>query len=109
LKLSHPPPPLRQRVAWVIALRLVFLTLILLLFGIFYFRGVHSRVFSFGSFSSKLLLISLALGFSAAGLSAFLLRTKIQPTVVAYGQILFDQVTWTILAYLSGGLGSGAT
>ncbi|RYE93857.1 MAG: two-component sensor histidine kinase [Myxococcales bacterium] len=105
--MTRPPaPPSRaQRLAWLLALRLVLLLMILSLTGVLHLR---ERAL-FGVFSGQLVLGVLAIAFAAAAWQAVLLRRGRFLGVVAVSQILVDQVTWTLLAYVSGGVASGIT
>jgi len=97
--------PLSRRLAWVTAARLLFLMAALAIFGFFYLK----RALSFDTFSVQLALITLAGAFACAGVYAAILRSGRGLTVLAGAQLLVDQLTWTIIVYLSGGTSSGAT
>ncbi len=99
------PPSRAQRLSWLLALRLSLLLLILSLTGVLYLRERGL----FGLFSGQLVLGVLALAFAAAAGQAAMLRRGKHLGVVALSQILVDQVTWTLLAYVSGGVASGLT
>lgn len=94
---------LPRRLAYLSAGRLLFLTLSLALVGTSYLRGVET--------SSTTLRIGLALlvvSFALAGVYALLLRLGRGLTWLADVQIVLDQLTWTVVAYLTGGASSGA-
>src|SRR6185295_18507613 len=52
---------------------------------------------------------TLAGAFALAGVYAAVLRTGKRLDALAVTQIIFDQATWTVLVYLTGGASSGAT
>lgn len=97
--------PLPRRLAWVTAARLCFLVVLLALLGTFYFRQ-EPRL---ESFSIQVALVTLAVSFALAGLYAALLRSGRYLERVGELQLVLDQLTWTVLVYLSGGASSGAT
>ncbi|HEX6763859.1 MAG TPA: ATP-binding protein, partial [Polyangiaceae bacterium] len=94
---------LSRRLALVTAARLVLLTLALALVGLFYLRGA-----GFGSATLRLGLGTLVVSFSLAGLYAMVLRAGRGLQLVADAQLVLDQLTWTVVAYLTGGASSGA-
>jgi signal transduction histidine kinase len=97
--------PLPRRLAWVTGARLLFLTALLALLGAFYLRG-GARL---GSFSIQVALVTLTVSFALAGVYATLLRSGRYLERVGEVQLVLDQITWTIVVYLSGGASSGAT
>jgi two-component system, NtrC family, sensor histidine kinase HydH len=97
--------PLPRRLAWVTAARLLFLTALLALLGVFYLRP-QARL---ESFSIQVALITLAISFALAGVYAALLRSGRYLERVGELQLVLDQLTWTVVVYLSGGAASGAT
>jgi signal transduction histidine kinase len=96
-------PALSRRLALLTAARLVFLTLCLGLVGLFYLRGA-----SLGSITLQLGLALLVVSFALAGGYALLLRLGRGLAFVADAQIVLDQLSWTVVAYLTGGASSGA-
>jgi two-component system sensor histidine kinase HydH len=96
-------PALSRRLALLTGLRLVFLTLCLALVGLLYLRGA-----SLGSTTLRVGLGLLIVSFALAGGYAVLLRVGRGLALVADAQIVFDQLTWTVVAYLTGGASSGA-
>lgn len=94
---------LSRRLARLTATRLVFLTLALALVGLFYLRGVK-----LASVTLQLSLALLVVSFALAGLYAALLRAGRALSFVADAQVVLDQLTWTVVAYLTGGASSGA-
>ena len=98
-------PGLASRLSWVTALRLGFITLLLGLTQAFYLRAG----FAVDSFSVKLVLLTLALAYALAGAYAAVLQRGRHLVALALTQVVFDQLTWTALVYVSGGATSGAT
>lgn len=96
-------PALSRRLALFTGLRLAFLTLCLALVGLLYLRGA-----SLGSTTLQVGLGLLSVSFALAGCYAMLLRVGRGLAFVADAQIVLDQLTWTVVAYLTGGASSGA-
>lgn len=96
---------LPRRLAWVTGVRLVLLTIPLALVAVFYLRGT----FNVGAFTVRLLLFTLSFSFGLAAVYAALLRAGRGGRLMAHAQLLCDQVVWTIVVYLTGGVASGAT
>jgi signal transduction histidine kinase len=97
--------PLALRLAWLIALRLLFLTIALAIIGLFYLRGG----FNIGSFTVRLALLTLIVSFALGGVYAAVLRSGRHLERLAHAQVVGDALIWTIVVYLSGGASSGAT
>ncbi len=97
--------PLARRLAWLTGARLLFLTIALALVGMFYLRDVYDT----GSYTLRVSLATLALSFAVAAVYAGVLRSGRGLERLAYVQVVLDQVTWTVVAYLTGGITSGAT
>ena len=97
--------PLALRLAWLIALRLLFLTFALAIIGLFYLRGG----FNIGSFTVRVALLTLIVSFGLGGLYAAVLRGGRNLERLADAQIVGDALIWTIVVYLTGGASSGAT
>lgn len=97
--------PLALRLAWLIALRLLFLTIALAITGLFYLRGG----FNIGSFTVRLALLTLIVSFALGGLYAAVLRSGRHLERLANAQLVGDALVWTTIVYLSGGASSGAT
>ncbi|MFW5741192.1 MAG: sensor histidine kinase [Myxococcota bacterium] len=95
---------LGRRLTTLTLLRLVFLSALLGILGRWHLREVQWR-----AFSVQVALIALAFGFALAGIYAIVLRSGRHYNGLAYTQLFFDQLTWTVLAYLTGGANSGAT
>jgi signal transduction histidine kinase len=97
--------PLPRRLAWLTGVRLLFLTLSLTLVGMFYLRGKYDL----GSFTTHVALATLGFSFLFAGIYAGLLRIGRHLEQLADAQLVLDQLTWTVVVYLTGGATSGAT
>jgi two-component system sensor histidine kinase HydH len=96
---------LSARLAAVTALRLAFLTLLLVATAFFYLRGDFARYPA----SLRIVLGTIAGAYALAGVYAVLLRAGRRLEVVASTQIVLDQLTWSAIVYVSGGATSGAT
>jgi two-component system, NtrC family, sensor histidine kinase HydH len=97
--------PLARRLAWVIAARLVFLTLSLGAIG-----GLNvARGFDVGSVTIQALLAILGTAFGVTAVYALVLRMGRALPTVGLIQLVLDQLIVTSLVYLTGGAGSGAT
>jgi two-component system, NtrC family, sensor histidine kinase HydH len=97
--------PLPRRLAALTAARLVLLSLSLSLVGAFYLRGR----FDMASYTLRIALCTFGVSFALAGIYAALLATGRHLERVADAQLVLDQFTWTVVAYLTGGASSGAT
>jgi two-component system, NtrC family, sensor histidine kinase HydH len=97
--------PLPRRLAWVTGARLLLLTALLALVGLFYLRGE----FRIGTFTVRVALGTLVVSFALTGIYATLLRSGRYMDQLAHAEIVLDQLTWTVIVYLSGGASSGAT
>lgn len=96
---------LRSRLAWITALRLVFLTLLLGAIAFFYLGGELTRY----PVSMRVVFGAIGISYALGGLYAALLRRGEKLRRVALLQVVFDQLTWTAIVYVSGGPTSGAT
>ena len=96
---------LARRLAGLTAARLLLLSLSLVLVGAFYLRGK----FGLGSFTLRVALETFGLSFALTGVYAALLRKGQHLERLAEAQLVLDQLTWTVVAYLTGGASSGAT
>ena len=96
---------LAGRLAWITGLRLGFLTLVLVVIAFVYLGG------GLGKFPLSLRVIfgTIAAGFALAAVYAALLRRGKNLRSVAQAQLVLDQLTWTVIVYVSGGATSGAT
>ncbi len=97
--------PLPRRLAWITLARLVLLVAALSLLGIFYLRGE----FRLETYSIQVALVILGCSFALAGGYAAVLRSGKRLELLADAQLVLDQLTWTVLVYLTGGASSGAT
>ncbi len=97
--------PLARRLAGLTAARLLLLSLSLALVGAFYLRGK----FGLESFTLRVALETFGLSFALTGVYAALLRKGQHLERLAEAQLVLDQLTWTVVAYLTGGASSGAT
>lgn len=97
--------PLPRRLAWLTAARVLFLAIALTLVGAFYLRDVGDL----RSFTLRVTLATVAVSFALAAIYAIVLRAGRGLDRLADVQLLLDQVTWTVVAYLTGGATSGAT
>jgi two-component system, NtrC family, sensor histidine kinase HydH len=96
---------LRARLSWITGLRLVFLTLFLGAVAFFYLGGELTRF----PFSMRVVLGAIATSYALGAVYATVLRSGKRSLELAYVQIVFDQVVWTAIVYVSGGPASGAT
>jgi signal transduction histidine kinase len=96
---------LAKRLAWITALRLGFLTLLLIATTLFYLPG------SLGIYpeSQGIVVATIGTAFGLAAVYATVLRTGKHLRRLALAQIVLDQLTWTAIVYVSGGATSGAT
>ncbi len=97
--------PLSRRLAWLTAARLLVLTVALGLVWLVYLGG-SDRI---GSFTLQVLAFVLAGSYAVAGAYAVMLRLGRFLAFVADAQLVLDQLTWTVVAYVTGGATSGAT
>jgi signal transduction histidine kinase len=100
-----PDHSLARRIAWITAVRLAFLVLLLSAIAIWYLQGELARY----PFSLRIVFGTIASGFALAGIYAVALRAGKRLTQLAWAQIALDQLTWTAIVYVSGGPSSGAT
>jgi signal transduction histidine kinase len=96
---------LAGRLAWITGLRLAFLLLLLGATATLYLRGELERY----PFSLRIVFLTIAGGFALAGLYAVALRSGKHLYELAWTQIVLDQLTWTAIVYVTGGVSSGAT
>lgn len=100
LGLASADAELSRRLTWLTALRLSVLTAAL--------------VISFGTlgpdrFTVRVAIFTLAGAYALAGLYALLLRVGLAGRRIAVAQLVTDQLTWTALVYVTGGVTSGAS
>jgi two-component system, NtrC family, sensor histidine kinase HydH len=96
---------LAGRLAWITALRLGFLVLLLGATATLYLGGELARY----PFSLRVVFVTIGAGFGLAAAYAVALRAGRRLEVLAWAQIALDQITWTAIVYVSGGATSGAT
>lgn len=105
LPLGVPDPPgsgqLLRRMTWLTAARLLVLLILLPLVSWLYLGGVVSLTL-------QVALVVLAVSFAASASYALLLRRGKNTRRVNDFQLVFDQLTWSVLVYLTGGAASGA-
>jgi two-component system sensor histidine kinase HydH len=94
---------LPRRLAFLTAGRLVFLSVALALIGLFYLRDTELK-----SDTLRTGLGLLVASFVLTGAFALWLRVGRALPLLADAQLVFDQVAWTVVAYLTGGAASGA-
>jgi two-component system sensor histidine kinase HydH len=97
--------PLPRRLAWLTFLRLGFAAAALGLVSLFYLRSGYELE----SFTLRLTLGTLVGAFALAAVYALVLRRGRFLERLADAQLVLDQLTWTIVVYLTGGASSGAT
>jgi signal transduction histidine kinase len=100
-----PDHSLARRIAWITAMRLAFLVLLLGATAVLYLQGELARY----PFSLRIVFVTIAGGFALAGAYAVVLRSGRRLTLLAWAQLALDQLTWTAIVYVSGGASSGAT
>jgi signal transduction histidine kinase len=86
-------------------LRLAFFTLLLVATAILYLGGQLERY----PVSLRIVFLTIGSGFALAAVYGAVLRTGKGLRELAFAQIVLDQITWTALAYVTGGATSGAT
>ena len=94
---------LAVRLAWLLALRLLVVTAFFGILTTFYLGG-----FSLNAFSGKVALITIAGAYTASAVYAAALRRGRHIPLIAFAQLVTDQLTWTSIVYISGGPSSGA-
>jgi len=96
---------LPRRLAWLTGARLLFMSVALALVGALYLGGQYDV----RPFTLRVGLITFGSGFSLTALYAALLRRGKNLELLADAQLVLDQLTWTVVVYLTGGAASGAT
>jgi signal transduction histidine kinase len=92
---------LARRLARLSLVRLTVLTVFLALVSLVYLRGVTD------GYSSQVAFSTVVAGYALAAVYA-LLRLQRFLGAVGYAQIVTDQLLWTVIVFLTGGVGSGA-
>ena len=105
IRSTPPDHSLAGRIAWITALRLAFLVLLLGATATLYLRGELARY----PFSLRVVFVTIGSGFALAAVYAAVLRSGERLQALAWSQIALDQITWTAIVYVSGGASSGAT
>jgi two-component system sensor histidine kinase HydH len=100
-----PAHTLTTRLAWITGLRLAFLVLLLGATATLYLRGELERY----PFSLRIAFATIAAGFGLGAVYAAVLRSGRRLEMLAWAQIVLDQLTWTAIVYVTGGPSSGAT
>ena len=99
----HADSPLASRLAWLTGLRLLVLTIFLIA------TSAVAGGFAPGSTSSHLAVAVIASAYGLAAIYAILLRRGRLLERVTYAQLVTDQLTWTGIVFITGGVTSGAT
>jgi two-component system, NtrC family, sensor histidine kinase HydH len=97
--------PLTRRLAFVSVVRLTLQTVLLGLVGLFFLWPT----FELESFTARVAVAALGAAFASTLAYALVLRSGRHLEGLVYSQLIFDQLTWTVAVYLSGGAASGAT
>jgi len=96
---------LPRRLLWLNLVRLIVLSIILILTA----STFAGQYIDWGTQSSRLALATVALSFGLAGISTAMLKRGLIVEHIAHVHLFVDQITWTILIYISGGINSAAT
>jgi two-component system, NtrC family, sensor histidine kinase HydH len=96
--------PLARRLAALTFLRLLVLVALLVIV-----ERVYLQALPFGGFSSIVALLTVAVAFSMSALYTLALRSGRWLAQIAIIQLVTDQLTWTAIVYISGGVTSGST
>lgn len=96
--------PLGKRVATLTFLRLVVLTLLLVIIELYYLRAMP-----FGGFSTMVAVGTVGAAFLLSAAYTVTLRSGHFLRLIAFAQLLTDQLVWTAMVYISGGVTSGST
>jgi hypothetical protein len=100
-----PDHSLATRLAWITGLRLAFLVLLLGATATLYLGGELARY----PFSLRITFATITAGFVFAVGYAVVLRSGRRLQELAWAELTFDQLTWTAIVYVTGGVSSGAT
>ncbi len=95
---------LGRRLITLTVVRLTLLGALTIIIEFYYFRELP-----FGGFSSTASVTTVGVAFLLSALYAFVLRLGRQLERIAYVQLATDQIIWTVIVYLSGGVTSGST
>lgn len=92
---------LALRLTRLVALRLFVLTLFLAFVTLIYLRGQT------GGFSSVVMFGTVAFAYAVSAIYAVLVRRGRWLWQVGFAQLVTDQLVWTAIAYVTGGISSG--
>jgi len=90
-----------RRLTRLTGLRLLVWTLLLGIVTLVYLRGQT------GGFSSLVAFATVSSSYALSAAYAFVLRTGRHLQKIAYSQLILDQLAWTALVYVTGGVTSG--
>jgi two-component system sensor histidine kinase HydH len=93
---------LARRLAWLIGLRLVLITVVLVVLTTVYLSEA-------GGFSGIVALGSVGASYAMAALFAAMLRSGRALSGVAHAQIVADQIAWSAIVYVTGAASSPGT
>jgi two-component system, NtrC family, sensor histidine kinase HydH len=96
--------PLGKRLAALTFLRLGVLTLLLIIIEVYYLRSLP-----FGGYSTVVGVATVGFAFLLSAAYTAMLRSGRWLSRVAFAQLATDQLTWTAVVYISGGVTSGST
>ena len=96
---------LATRLAWITALRLGFLLVLLGTLATSYLRGGLEEYPQ----TLRIVFGTIASSFALGAVYGTVLRRAKNLRTLAFAQIICDQLTWTAIVYVSGGATSGAT
>jgi len=96
---------LASRLAWLVGLRVGFLTLLFGLTASFYLRSG----FQVATYSNRVLFVAMLGTYAWAAIYFAALRRRAYMVELAFAALVVDQATWTALIYVTGGATSGAT
>lgn len=102
---GYPVVPLVRRLVWAAAARLVLLTTLLVVILLVNVRGEVTA----SSFTLQVASATLCCAFMLSAGYLWLMRQGSELRVLVNTQLVLDQVIWTVVVYLSGGVTSGAT
>lgn len=105
IRTSRGDSELATRLAGTTALRIAFLSLFLTATAFFYLRG---DLTSYPD-TLRIVFLTIGAGFVFTAIYAARLRTGGPMFPLAVFQLVFDQLSWTAIVYVSGGAASGAT
>jgi two-component system sensor histidine kinase HydH len=104
---SFRPPDhsLATRLAWITGVRLAFLMLLLGATSTLYLRGTLASYPS----SVRIVFATIGAAFAFGAVYGIALRAGRRLQLLAWVQIVLDQLTWSAIVYVTGGPSSGAT